>query len=89
MRTTLVFALLATVATGATADATRGEALHEENCTQCHGTEVYTREEHFVTSIDELTAQVQRCDKNVGTQWNEQQIQDVVNYLNEAFYRFE
>lgn len=75
-------------APGLGADADAGKALHDAHCTACHGSEVYTRANRKVTSRDGLLAQVGRCDAAVGTKWFQDDIEDVVEYLNGAYYHF-
>lgn len=89
MKAILLFGTLAAAFSTASADADRGKMLHDESCMKCHGTEVYTREDHFVSNTQALTAQVNRCQMNVGAEWNDKQIEDVVQYLNGSFYKFE
>jgi hypothetical protein len=88
MKAILLCGSLALAAGAAVADAERGAKLHEESCMKCHGTEVYTRDDRFIDSRDALVAQVQRCQMNVGAQWNELQVEDVAQYLNRAYYKF-
>ena len=61
----------------------------QANCTRCHDATVYTRPDRRITDVAGLKAQVQRCDNNVGTMLFEEDIDAVVVYLNETYYRFE
>jgi hypothetical protein len=70
------------------ADTRNGKALVEEKCTGCHGSEVYSRKERRIDSLDSLRGQVAVCSENAHTGWNEGQKADVVAYLNDAFYHF-
>lgn len=67
----------------------RGQELHEASCLQCHGSEIYTRDERLVTSLDGLKRQVQRCESALGLTWFDEDIADVAAYLNHHFYQFE
>jgi hypothetical protein len=71
------------------ADAQRGQQLHEEHCMKCHDDSVYTRDEHSVTSKEALVRQVKRCAQNTNTQWSEKDVNDVVDYLNATYYKFD
>lgn len=82
----IVFALLSA---NALADAARGKTLHDEMCMKCHDTSVYTRENRFIDSPAALSKQVNRCKANVGAQWFDEDVADVVDYLNQSFYRFQ
>ena len=85
----LITALVVSLAAPtALADASAGQKLHDENCLKCHGTEVYTREDRFVGNRDALTTQVNRCNVNLGTQWFDEDVENVVNYLDQSFYKF-
>ena len=84
----LGFLLVAATALSLTADPQKGKALVEKNCTRCHGSEVYTRPDRRVDSLDALRGQVEVCSQNAHTGWNDVKKADVVAYLNEAFYHF-
>ncbi len=71
------------------ADLKAGQALHDGKCVSCHASEVYTRADHRVTSMDGLRAQVQRCDSNLELGWFEEEIENVSQYLNSKYYKFE
>ena len=69
-------------------DIAAGKALTDENCYACHGDQVYTRKDRRVTSFEKLTAQVQRCQLQLGLQWFDDDVNNTAAYLNEAFYKF-
>ncbi len=50
---------------------------------------IYTRSDRRVSSIDGLKNQVTRCKTTVGVAWPEDQIDDVVEYLNTNFYQLQ
>lgn len=80
------------VASGATIAAPPqdgAEALYEEHCVKCHGSEVYTREDRKVSSYDGLVRQVQRCELSLQLTWFDDEIKDVADYLNGRFYHFQ
>jgi hypothetical protein len=43
----------------------------------------------MVESLDGLERQVRRCETTIGLRWFDEDIQDVVGYLNRHYYRFE
>ena len=67
---------------------TDGKALHEENCTRCHDSGVYTRADRFVSDRDALTKQVKRCELNLGLKWFDEDVNAVVDYLDRSYYKF-
>jgi mono/diheme cytochrome c family protein len=85
---TLGFLLVLTVGYSLAADPQEGKALVKKNCTGCHGSEVYSRPDRRIDSMDSLRKQVEVCSKNAHTDWNDAQKADVIAYLNEAFYHF-
>jgi mono/diheme cytochrome c family protein len=71
------------------ADEGNGRNLHDQNCLGCHGTEVYTREDRLIQSMDGLTSRVDFCARNaVKVDWDQKQIDAVANYLDNRFYHF-
>jgi hypothetical protein len=65
-----------------------GEELHKEYCYKCHTDEVYTREDHFVKSIDALRKQVVRCKDANNIPWFDEDVEAVVLFLNTKYYKF-
>lgn len=70
------------------ADTGRGESLKQKNCMGCHEDGVYTRQDRRVSSLDGLEKQVRRCELTLGLQWFDEDVNDVVAYLNQTFYKF-
>jgi len=77
-------------------DAGRGKTLHDQKCIACHngqfngdGNRMYTRPDHKVKTIEGLLKRVEFCNQQLGAGLNENQINDIVKYLNDGFYKFE
>lgn len=70
------------------AEVKQGKILHDKNCMKCHSTEVYTRKNRQISSLPELNARVMRCYKVAGANWTDKEIKSVVDYLNQAYYKF-
>jgi hypothetical protein len=70
------------------ADPQQGKNLVEKDCTRCHGSEVYTRQERRVTSLPGLQKQVRRCEQMLGLTWFDEDIENTVTYLNQRYYKF-
>lgn len=66
----------------------QGEAALKEHCYKCHTDEVYTRDNHFVKSLDALKKQVVRCRDNNDVPWFDDDTDAVVQYLNTKYYKF-
>jgi len=65
-----------------------GDKMHKEHCYKCHTETVYTRDDHFVKSLDALSKQVVRCKDNTGAPWFDEDTDAVVHFLNEKYYKF-
>lgn len=70
-------------------NAANGKKLVQAHCTACHGSEVYTRAGHTVHDSSALAKRVHFCSSRTGANLNDNQINDVVKYLNDTFYHFE
>jgi cytochrome c553 len=87
LQTTALALLLGALPATQAADAGRGKQLVEDNCTGCHDDSVYSRKDRRVTTLDGLKKQVKRCELNLGLTWFNEDIQDVVSYLNNTYYK--
>ena len=88
MKRSLIFAALMTTGSHVLADAEHGQKLHDEQCMKCHDSGVYTREDRRVADRDALVKQVKRCELNLGLSWFDADINDVVQYLDQSYYKF-
>jgi mono/diheme cytochrome c family protein len=97
MKTQLSLAVLFTVlsSTAIASDVNRGKSLHDDNCIECHvsiqggdGSGIYTRADRRIDSLPALRSQVNRCKNSMGVSWPEDQIDDVVAYPNNTYYKF-
>jgi mono/diheme cytochrome c family protein len=70
------------------ADVENGNDLHFEHCTGCHGDEVYTRDDRKMKDLAQLGRQVRFCQNAVGATWFDDEVDDVIEYLNTTFYHF-
>lgn len=70
------------------ADMENGQQLHAENCVRCHDSSVYTRDPRRVNSLPELGKQVRFCKDNIGLTWFDDEVDDVIYYLNQKYYHF-
>ena len=70
------------------ADIENGDDLHFENCTGCHDSSVYTRDNRNVRSLARLGTQVRFCKDSLGLTWFDDEVDDVIEYLNTNYYHF-
>ena len=87
-RINILLGLLLISPLGWAADAHPGKELHDENCTRCHDSSVYTRAERKVTSLQGLHNQVRRCDSMLELRLFDDDIENIVQYLNTQYYQF-
>ena len=69
-------------------DAAEGKRLHDANCTECHDTSVYTRQNRTIHSLEELKHQLAGCEHAAKKDFSTAQSQDIIKYLNDQFYHF-
>lgn len=69
-------------------DSAEGKRLFEANCTGCHDTGVLTRKDRSVQSLDGLKEQLASCAHMANKEFTEREMQNLVKYLNDAFYHF-
>lgn len=84
------------LAAGSAAAEPTGKELHQEHCTACHeritggnGSSLYTRSDRRVNDLEELKQQVTRCKNNLQITLFDDDLEAIVGYLNERYYRFE
>ena len=71
------------------ADSRSGEELYmEAKCQKCHTSKDYTSPNRKVKDLVKLKWRVKRCDFTMDAGWFEEDIEDVVKYLNDEFYHF-
>ena len=77
-------------------EAEDGGPLHYQFCLGCHvsmfggdGSAIYLRRERRVNSIEGLMGQVAFCNEQINVGLDEYEIDDIVAYLNESYYRLE
>lgn len=80
--------LLLSVAGVSSAEEFHAAGYHDANCMRCHDNSVYTRDNRRVQSYPMLQAQVARCDANLGTQLFPEDLSQLVDHLNDSFYKF-
>lgn len=69
-------------------DSKNGSKLHQESCTACHDSKVYTHKDRKIRTINGLEGRVELCSTNLNTRYTDEQNSDIVKYLNDNYYKF-
>jgi hypothetical protein len=72
----------------ALADSERGRLLYENHCTGCHESTLHVREDREAGSLAQVRSQIRRWHQYLGLPWSARDVEDVLVYLNECYYRF-
>ena len=75
-------------ATDAAVATPKAASLYTQHCVKCHQSEVYTRADRKITSLDALNAQVHRCETMLELRWFDEDVDAVTTYLNDQYYHF-
>ena len=72
-------------------EAARGRELYETHCGECHYERVHERDraKSRVQNLDELRVQVARWSPPARRSFSNQDLADIVEYLNRSHYRLE
>jgi len=66
----------------------QGKDLFSKNCTRCHGTDIFIRENRGVKSFEGLKSRVKQCNQAAKSELSDAEISEVVEYLNKNFYKY-
>jgi mono/diheme cytochrome c family protein len=83
-----VLALSGAASTAEAADKERGRVLYENHCVVCHTPKVHSRPNRIPLSINELRQIVVNWAKEENLRWTDDEVNDVVWYLNTTRYRY-
>ncbi len=94
MKTIIYASLLILLAPSAFAaslpgDSANGQRLLNANCMACHQTDIFTRKDRQVQSLDALKEQLVACSHAAKKDFSASEMQDLLKYLNDQFYHFE
>lgn len=67
----------------------RGQMLYENHCMSCHESVVHIRSNHRAQSLTELRGTVSNWANYLHLRWGRGEVEEVVTYLNNHYYRFE
>jgi mono/diheme cytochrome c family protein len=80
--------LVATPALAQSPNALRGQRLYETTCTGCHAQSVHSRVQKSAQSVPAIREFAVRWARVVNAPWTNEEIEDVVTYLNERYYKY-
>ena len=86
--TCLILALSSAYAAALPGDSAEGKRLHDAYCMECHNTDIYTRKDRIVQSLDALEKQLVGCTHMAKKEFSASEMQDLLKYLNDQFYQF-
>lgn len=74
--------------TQASPSTSAGQRLHKQSCQGCHDDSMYNRQDTIIFSYKALRNRVHFCERMSGASWKEQQLNSVIDYLNDRYYKF-
>ncbi len=94
MKTIIYASLLVLLAPSAYAaslpgDSANGQRLLDANCMTCHQTDIFTRKDRKMQSLDALKEQLVACSHAAKKDFSASEMQDLLKYLNDQFYHFD
>lgn len=66
----------------------RGQLLYATYCNSCHTTQVHWRDKRLAKDWEGLGKEVRRWQGNIGLGWSDDDIREVMIYLNQRHYKF-
>jgi len=70
-------------------DSAEGKRLLDAHCMECHQTDIFTRNDRKVQSLDGLQEQLVSCSHAAKVEFSASETQDLLKYLNDQFYHFD
>jgi hypothetical protein len=67
----------------------RGQMLYQNHCMSCHESVVHIRGSHRTQSLMDLRGRVSHWANYLHLGWSEEDVEEVVAYLNNHYYMFE
>jgi hypothetical protein len=85
----LILLTLSAYAASLPGDSVEGKRLLDANCLKCHQTDIFTRQDRRVQSLDALKEQLVSCSHAAKREFSASELQDLLKYLNDQFYHFQ
>jgi hypothetical protein len=67
----------------------RGELLYAAHCITCHSAAIHWRDKRAATDWQSLSTQVRRWQAAASLSWSDDDVLEVVRFLNDGVYHFE
>ena len=84
-----VLTLILSLSSSALADSSKGKLLYEKaGCANCHSNDIFTSDNRKIKNLQKLKKQVKWCGFQHNAPWFDSEAMDVVDYLNQEFYKF-
>lgn len=74
---------------GADATFDRGQALYENHCRTCHESWAHTRDGRAARTLEDIRARVKAWSIHSDLDWNDEDVDDVTQFLAERYYKLE
>ncbi len=71
------------------ADFRHGQELYNDHCDSCHESFTHPGKDRKVQSLSDLKKRITSWAEHTGQYWSEQDINDVVYYLNKSYFHFD
>jgi mono/diheme cytochrome c family protein len=86
----LLFVLMSSAyAASLPGDGAEGKRLLDANCMKCHQSDIFTRKDRKIQSLDALKEQLVACSHAAKKEFSASEMQDLLKYLNDQFYHFQ
>jgi len=69
-------------------DTNNGKKLYDNRCQGCHDNKIHTRPNRIIHTYSDLVGRVTFCDGAAKSHFTDSELTDVIDYLNDAFYKF-
>ena len=89
MKSILFASLLTLLMPSAYAAPLAGDGANGKRFTECHQTDIFTRKDRKVQSLDGLKEQLVACSHVAKVDFSASEMQDLLKYLNDQFYHFQ
>lgn len=86
--TIAIVCLLLSIDAGCAESLERGRMLYDNHCGRCHESTVHIREDRRARTLGEVAYQITRWQDVLSLDWNRDDIDEVLQYLNSRYYKY-